>query len=276
MIQIEELLKLAIEAAVKAGIKTLSYYQKEIQVDFKDDNSPLTQADIAANKIIEDYLLSTKIPILSEEKKPETYSERKSWESLWIVDPLDGTKEFIKHSDEYTVNIALVKENQPIMGVVYAPAMDLLYYGIVEKGSYKVSNASLKEIQDLVQDRNRVKLPSLNKSDRTVVVASKSHLNEKTREFLNALSGRIEEFEINSFGSSLKLCMVAEGAAHIYPRLGPTMEWDTAASHAIVLASGNLLYQYPSFRQMEYNKADLLNPEFIVYTPENEKAVKSI
>lgn len=275
MIQKEELLGIALEAAIRAGKETLSYYKKEIQIDVKDDNSPLTQADLAANKIIETYLLPTDIPILSEEKKPEKYSERKNWERLWIVDPLDGTKEFIKHSDEYTVNIALVEDKKPMMGVVYAPAMDLLYYGVVGHGSYKVSNAALKDVKDLVEDRNRINLPSLNRRDRTVVVASKSHLNEKTQEFLNNLSDRIKDFEINSFGSSLKLCMVAEGAAHIYPRLGPTMEWDTAASHAIVLASGNLLYKYPSFGEMVYNKEDLLNPEFIVYSPEKEKAVKS-
>lgn len=277
MDSLSNLLKVAVEASLEAGERTLFYYnEKNVEVDLKSDNSPLTKADLEANAIIEKKLISTEIPILSEELIPEAYEDRKNWEYLWIVDPLDGTKEFIKKSYEYTINIALIKGDTPILGVVYAPAMDLLYYGDYHSGAFKVTEASKKLFENILDDKFRKRISSKPKSEETVVVASKSHRNDETNMFLSKLSEKFENLRIESYGSSLKLCMVAEGKAQIYPRLGPTMEWDTAASHAVVLASGAKIFQYPSYEPMVYNKENLLNPYFIVLAEEKEKAVKNI
>jgi 3'(2'), 5'-bisphosphate nucleotidase len=276
MDSLNKLLKIAVEAALEAGRSTLVYYGNDIDVDLKTDSSPLTQADLDSNKIIEEKLLPTEIPILSEELVPEAYEERKKWKFLWIVDPLDGTKEFIKKSNEYTINIALVEKSTPIMGVVYAPALDLLFYGDHINGAYKVSDASEKKVENLFDDKIRSKLIAESNTKETVVVASKSHRNNETDVFISKLSEEFEDVKIKSYGSSLKLCMIADGEAQIYPRLGPTMEWDTAASHAIVTASGAKIYQYPSFDNVLYNKENLLNPYFIVCSVEKEKAVKKL
>ncbi len=236
--------------AIKAGDIIMEIYKKDFSIDYKDDKSPLTQADLKSNELICSELnrLYPNIPIMSEENKQIPYEERKDWEYYFCIDPIDGTKEFIKKNDEFTVNIALIKNNTPIMGVVYAPALNELYWadGI---NSYK----------------NNEKLPlfiNKNPKENLFVVASKSHLSVETQEFIDKLDSK--SIEQISKGSSLKLCMVAEGIADIYPRLAPTMEWDTAAADAVVRCAGKMTYQYENNKPMVYNKEDLLNPWFVV------------
>ena len=237
------------EIALKAGEAIMQIYNKDFSVDYKDDKSPLTEADLKSNEIICTNLqkLYPNIPIMSEENKQVSYDTRKDWEYYFCVDPIDGTKEFIKKNGEFTVNIALIQKDTPVLGVVYAPALNELYWAD-GKNSYKNMN----------------KLPlNINQTpkEKLFVVASKSHLSPETQEFIDKLDSK--EIEQISKGSSLKLCMVAEGVADIYPRLAPTMEWDTAAGHAIIRASGKEVYQTGKTEPLQYNKTDLLNPWFI-------------
>ncbi len=237
--------------ALKAAEEIMKIYKKDFSVEYKDDNSPLTEADLKANEIIclELQKLYPNIPIMSEENRQVEYEVRKEWDCYWCIDPIDGTKEFIKKNDEFTVNIALVCKNEPVIGVVYAPAIDEMYSAKRGFGAFK----------------NGVKLPleyNQNQKKKMRVVASKSHLSEETQTFIDELD--TENIEQVSKGSSLKLCMVAEGVADIYPRLAPTMEWDTAAADAIVRESGKMTYQFENKDLLLYNKKDLLNPWFIV------------
>ncbi len=246
-IELEKIVAIAKEA----GDAIMEIYKRDFAVSYKDDTSPLTEADLKANEIICTQLeqLYPKIPIMSEENKQTPYDVRKKWEYYWCIDPIDGTKEFIKKNGEFTVNIALINKKVPVLGVVYAPAIDEMYKAKKGEGAFK----------------NEIKLPhkvNTNKKKKLFVVASKSHLSEQTQKFINALES--EDIEQVSKGSSLKLCMVAEGVADIYPRLAPTMEWDTAAAHAIVLESGKRVLQYETEEELEYNKENLLNPWFIV------------
>jgi len=219
-------LKGIIKIAQDAGDAIMEIYEKDFTIEYKDDKSPLTEADLKANEIICSSLqkLYPMIPIMSEENKQTDYAIRKNWDYYWCIDPIDGTKEFIKKNDEFTVNIALIHKNSPVLGVVYAPAIDELYYAKKNEGAFK----------------NGIKLPikiNENSKERLYVVASKSHLSKETQNFIDSLES--ENIEQVSKGSSLKLCMVAEGVADIYPRLAPTMEWDTAAADAIVRESKN-------------------------------------
>lgn len=271
---LEDLLSSAIQTSIEAGKATLMYYQSELKIEYKSDNSPLTLADKASNSIIVKSLQQTNIPIISEESKPEEFKIRSRWEYFWLIDPLDGTKEFINRSDEYTINIALVKNSEPILGVVYSPAKDLLFYALEDFGAYKVEKVDKMSVNQILDDKFRLKLPLKSKHDIPVVVASKSHKNQETQDFIEGIKKEFKEIVEESYGSSLKLCMVGEGSADIYPRLGPTMEWDTAASHVIVKVSGCHIVQYPSLKPMIYNKENLLNPYFIVYNNKMKKAVK--
>jgi len=242
-----------ITIARNAGEAIMEIYAHDFTVEYKADQSPLTQADTKANAIIVEGLnaLAVALPILSEEGKTIAYDERKTWEYFWMVDPLDGTKEFIKKNGEFTVNIALIYKNSPILGVVYAPALNEMYWAKQGEGAFK----------------NGVALPfRINPTpEKTLtVVASKSHLSEETQAFIEHLRSSTEELIFSSKGSSLKLCMVAEGSADIYPRLAPTMEWDTAAADAIVRESGKMSYQHDTILPLEYNKENLLNPWFMV------------
>jgi 3'(2'), 5'-bisphosphate nucleotidase len=239
--------------AKRAGDAIMEIYKKDFAVDYKDDKSPLTEADLKANEIICSALgsLYPDIPLMSEENKEIVYDERKDWDYYWCIDPIDGTKEFIKKNDEFTVNIALIQKNTPVIGIVYAPAIDEMYSAKKGEGAYK----------------NGLKLPlevNENKSELLRVVASKSHLSAETQEFIDSLDAK--EIEQVSKGSSLKLVMVAEGSADIYPRLAPTMEWDTAAADAVVRESGKMTYQFDETNDtpVQYNKENLLNPWFIV------------
>jgi len=240
-----------IEIAKDAGDAIMEIYQRDFSVEYKDDKSPLTKADLKSNEIICNRLIKLypNIPILSEENKMVSYEERKNWDYFWLIDPIDGTKEFIKKNGEFTVNIALIRENKPILGVVYAPVLEDMYSAKEGFGAFK----------------NGCKLPLyINKSpkEKLIVVSSKSHLSKETQLFIDNLDTK--EVEQISKGSSLKLCMVAEGIADMYPRLAPTMEWDTGASHAIVLESGKKVNIFGEIKSLQYNKENLLNPWFLV------------
>ena len=237
--------------AKEAGDAIMEIYEKDFTIEYKDDKSPLTEADLKANAIICQQLekFYSSIPIMSEENKEVEYSIRKFWDYYWCIDPIDGTKEFIKKNGEFTVNIALIYKNIPVLGVVYAPAIEVMYKAKKGEGAYK----------------NNQKLPlcfNHQPKKKLLVVASKSHLSEETQLFIDNLDSK--EIEQVSKGSSLKLCMVADGTADIYPRLAPTMEWDTAAAHAIVLEAGKKVFVFESEEPVEYNKPNLLNPWFIV------------
>ena len=257
------ILHLAIKASLEAGEEIMKVYASDFEVETKDDESPLTVADKHANDIIISYLKQTDIPIISEENKQRDFSERKQWEQFWIVDPLDGTKEFVKRNGEFTVNIALVKNGKPLIGVIYVPDSKTLYFAEVDtKKSFKVTlenhNTPLDEIF-----KNASEIKPQQDKDLARIVGSRSHLNIETQKFINTISEN-EEVEIVSKGSSLKFCLVAEGKADLYPRFAPTMEWDTAAGHAICLAVGVSVTELPANTPLQYNKENLLNPWFLV------------
>ena len=248
------LLDIAIRASLAAGRDILSIYDDpaaDFGIERKADNSPLTRADKAAHQRIMTYLEPTGIPVLSEEGAHLPYEERRHWQRLWIVDPLDGTKEFIKRNGEFTVNIALVENGTPVMGVIYVPVKDELYYGSSE-GAFMEA----KGIKDA--------LPHETRHRNFTCVASRSHLSPETEAFINELRREHPALELISSGSSLKICLVAEGKADIYPRHAPTMEWDTAAGHAIALAAGHEMVDATTGHPLTYNKEDLHNPWFIV------------
>ena len=234
-----------------AGNEIMSVYQSEFDIFIKDDHSPLTDADLKANAIIIEGLekIAPSIPVLSEEGVNIPYEERSNWDMFWLVDSLDGTKEFIKKNNEFTVNIALLKNNHPIFGVVYAPALNKLYWGSSVNGSYKLNkDGIIKPIS--------VK-PTLNNP--VQIAVSRSHPSSK----MNGFTSLFSQYELHAMGSSLKICSVSDGTVHFYPRFGPTMEWDTAASHAIINAAGGELIKIGTNKPLKYNKKDLLNPEFI-------------
>lgn len=224
----------------------------------KADNSPLTQADLAAHRTIVEALtsLTPEIPILSEEAADIAYPVRSQWTRYWLVDPLDGTKEFIKRNGEFTVNIALIENGEPVMGVVYAPVLDVCYYGARGAGAF---------VQRGKAAAQPINVKSHTAGEPIKVVASRSHSDARTEALLNQLG----DHQCISMGSSLKLCLVAEGAAHFYPRLGPTMEWDTAAAQAVVNAAGGIVCDMKG-KELRYNKVDLHNPEFLVMPAADE------
>ncbi len=265
-----DLLSTIITASIKAGEEILKIYKTDFEVEYKEDESPLTMADKNANDVIMSYLNETGIPVLSEEGRSIAYEERKEWAELWIVDPLDGTKEFVKKNDEFTVNIALIRKNRPVLGVVYAPVLDELYFGDEKSGAFKLKNASeITNNLDAAIERS-AKLPMDISKSYYGVVASRSHLTPETTEYIDEIRKKHSNIEIISKGSSLKICMVAEGTADVYPRFAPTSEWDTAAGHAVVLASGGRIVQATSPEdEVVYNKEDILNPWFIVLGKEH-------
>ena len=261
---LEKLLKVAINAALKGGKEILEVYNSDFAVEEKDDKSPLTLADKNAHLAIQELLDQTTLPVLSEEGSQLGYEERKQWDFFWMVDPLDGTKEFIKRNGEFTVNIALIKGQTPIMGVIYVPVKDVLYYSIDK--AYKVESITPdQEIDDLqVLEDKGLELPVASNGRPYTVVGSRSHMSEETESFINEKKKEHGDIDIISMGSSLKLCLVAEGKADVYPRYAPTMEWDTAAGHAIALGAGKQVINYNTNQPMVYNKENLLNDWFIV------------
>lgn len=257
-----------IDIALKAGKKIMSIYDNpdsDFEIEMKADNSPLTIADKESNEIITNFLKTTGFPILSEEDNLPLYEVRKQWDVFWIVDPLDGTKEFIKRNGEFTVNIALAENGIPMMGVIYVPAKQTLYWGMKGEGSYKINN--IKDVENITYRELKEKalaLPCTQHTDSYIVVASRSHLSAETQRYIDEIKKVHPNMETDSAGSSIKICWVAEGWADIYPRFAPTMEWDTAAGHAIAIAAGANIFHANSGEPITYNKEDLHNPWFIV------------
>jgi 3'(2'), 5'-bisphosphate nucleotidase len=261
----KQLLALALEGALEAGRKILEVYQQDFTVETKADNSPLTLADRLAHKAIKIVLSRTDYPVLSEEGKEVSFEQRIHWETFGLVDPLDGTKEFIKKNGEFTVNIALVKMGMPVLGIVYIPVTGALYFGAENLGSFCVDLSEQKldrNIDNIIHSAQR--LPDVN-NRRPVytIVASRSHLSNETEVFIQKKKEEHGDVELISSGSSIKLCLVAEGKADIYPRLAPTMEWDTAAGHAIAKFAGCKVYNFATLKELVYNKEDLLNAWFV-------------
>lgn len=249
----EILLDRVIAIAREAGRAILDIYQTNFEVSYKDDKSPLTLADKRAHQIIEQGLkaLEPQFSILSEEGRDIPYEERKNWEYFWLVDPLDGTKEFIKRNGEFTVNIALIHKNRPVLGVIYSPVKDLMYYAEEGKWAFKLEGEKLTKL-------NADKKATAGKNGYRVIV-SRSHMTPEVEEFLKGIPIK----EKISAGSSLKFCLVAEGKADIYPRFSPTMEWDTAAGQVIVEQAGGVVLNKDSGESLKYNKKNLKNQYFI-------------
>jgi 3'(2'), 5'-bisphosphate nucleotidase len=264
---IESFIYSAINTAYEAGLVIMEVYQNEFDVEYKSDNSPLTLADKRAHDLISSRLFIHGIPILSEEGKEIPYSVRKEWTSLWMVDPLDGTKEFINRNGDFTVNIALIENNHPIAGVIYAPVPDLLYYALPGYGAFRISGALFKQIETgnlgSILSKSDL-LPDKTNPDQYLIVASRSHQNAETAEYINSIMQTKKDAGFLARGSSLKFCAVAEGSANIYPRMGPTMEWDTAAGHAIAVQAGCKVTDPSTMKPLIYNKENLLNSFFVV------------
>ncbi|RHJ87743.1 3'(2'),5'-bisphosphate nucleotidase CysQ [Parabacteroides sp. AM08-6] len=261
-------LYIAIRAAIDAGNAIMDIYtdpEADFGVERKADNSPLTRADKKAHEIISGALSVTPFPLLSEEGKEIPFAERSTWDTLWIVDPLDGTKEFIKKNGEFTVNIALVKGGTPLLGVIYVPVRKELYFAADSIGAYKLTGIDSANQPSMDEIRAKaVRLPLAMGHQGVVVVASRSHQTEETTAFIENLRRQGQPVTLISSGSSLKICLVADGSADIYPRFAPTMEWDTAAGHAIAKAAGCEVYHIDEKTPLKYNKEDLHNPWFIV------------
>lgn len=259
----KQLLITAITAALEAGKSILKiYHSGEFNVEIKGDNSPLTKADKASHNVIMSFLTKTNIPVLSEEGKEITYQERKHWKKLWIVDPIDGTKEFIKRNGEFTVNIALIEDQKPIIGVVFVPVTGELYFSSNLEGAYKVTiDLDKYDMKTLFLEAN--KLPFIPKNSTYTIVASRSHISKETETYVKEMKKKYGKVNLISKGSSLKICMVAEGAADCYPRFAPTMEWDTAAGQAICEYAGFDIIDLVSLKNVVYNKEKLINNSFI-------------
>ncbi len=247
-----------VSIARAAGTEILDVYSGEIAVDLKDDNSPLTEADRRSHEAIVRSLgqATPSIPILSEEQANIEYAERRQWSDFWLVDPLDGTKEFIKRNGEFTVNIALVRDGQPLAGVVYLPVNDVIYWTSGDGTSWRQS--ANDEPVSISKGTHYQEL------DTVRVIGSRSHRSPEIDDFVAKLESAGKQVEFQPAGSSLKLCRVAEGAADVYPRLGLTMEWDTAAAHAIAVNAGCAVLALPERQPLTYNKESMLNPWFIV------------
>ncbi len=260
----KEKLHVAIQAALEGGKQILEVYQQDFTVFTKQDNSPLTEADRNAHEVIKDMLHSTNLPLLSEEGKTIAFDERKDWDTFWLVDPLDGTKEFIKKNGEFTVNIALIKGGTPVLGVVYVPVTGMLYFGYEGSGSYgiTVTDSNMSDVESLMATATQ--LPFAPSGNIYTVVASRSHNTPETEAFIDKKREKHGEVNMVSAGSSIKLCLVAEGKAQVYPRLAPTMEWDTAAGHAVAKFAGCNVYDFNTNTELQYNKENLLNPWFVV------------
>jgi len=261
------LISTAIKAAVKAGRAVMHIYADSadgLTVERKEDNSPVTIADMTSHNIIAEILGPTNLPVLSEEGKQIRWEVRQQWKSFWLVDPLDGTKEFIKRNGEFTVNIALIEDNKPVSGVIYIPVTATLYAGITSEDSWKLEDVSGEEVSFEEMKTRGKKLPCRELPETFTVLESRSHRNHKTKRYIERLQMSENPVDVLPVGSSIKLCMVAEGSAHEYRRHGPTMEWDTAAGHAIANAAGKKMMLTDRSGELTYNKKNLVNPDFII------------
>lgn len=268
----------SIIAAVLAGDEILKIYDTNFDVELKDDKTPVTQADRNSSDKIIKLLAQFNIPVLSEEGEIPDYETRKNWNKVWVVDPLDGTKEFVKRNGEFTVNIALVEDNVPTLGVIYSPVFKDLYFAAKNIGAFKINrhdfipfveNIQRSSFEDLL--RVSKQLPIAHQRKNYVVVASRSHMSSETYYHIENLKLHHADVEIVSTGSSIKMCWVAEGIADEYPRFGPTMEWDTAAGQAILNESGGELLDFKTNEPMRYNRQDLLNNWFIAKRVSSKK-----
>ena len=251
---LSEFLSLSMELCKEAGSAILDIYAKvDIAHSMKSDNSPLTLADLASNRILYQGLSRTNIPILSEEGKKIPYEIRRDWKLFWLIDPLDGTKEFINKNGEFTVNIALIQNNSPILGIIYAPVKNLLYYAVKGEGTWKEGTG----------EKNRIICTRSQDDSNLKVVISRSHNSEEARHFLNSLNRYFNNISLIEAGSSLKFCLLAEGLAHLYPRFGPTMEWDTAAGQIILEEAKGTVLELETYKPLQYNKRSLTNPYFL-------------
>lgn len=265
----------AVNAALEAGMVVMDLYQAttEIEVNLKADASPLTEADKKADEIIRDLLLHTFIPLLSEEGRVVNYGERRDWGYYWLVDPLDGTKEFIQTNGEFTINIALVGDGEPVIGVVFVPVDQKLYYAVRGEGAFCAEKICAGRIRgELTWEGLRARSKQLPLVDRDtddpaqglIVVGSRSHIASETEAYVDALREQYSDVKFIACGSSLKMCMVAEGTADLYPRVAPTSEWDTAAGQAVVEMAGMEVVDFAHFGRLEYNKESMINPPFVV------------
>lgn len=254
--------KIAIHAAIEAGQAIMSVYRTDFAVLQKEDLSPLTLADEQASAVIVSFLKETQIPMINEEMAQKPFLERQEWSKCWIVDPLDGTKEFVRRNDEFTVNIALIQKNTPVFGVIYAPVLQTLYFTHQQR-SYRQNHVCCYQDWDL--DKSTV-VKARNPSDTIKIIASRSHLSPETQNFIDRQKQAFpnKNILIESAGSSLKICRVAEGTADLYPRFAPTMEWDVAAGHAIAHFAQCEVIDAETGHTLRYNKENLLNPWFIV------------
>ena len=260
----KQLLSTAITAALEAGKAILEiYHSGEFDIEIKGDNSPLTRADTTSHNVIMSFLTKTNIPVLSEEGKSISFVERKDWRQLWIVDPIDGTKEFIKRNGEFTVNIALIENQRPLIGVIFVPVTGDLYFSSKEMGAYKVAvDLENYDLDALISKANT--LPLQREDNTFTIVASRSHMSPETESYVKEMRDKHGAVNLISKGSSLKLCMVAEGQADCYPRFAPTMEWDTAAGQAICEHAGFDVIDWKTKESMLYNREELLNNWFFV------------
>jgi len=295
-----ELLIGVLQCVKEAGKAILEVYHRDFEVVLKDDCSPLTKADKRSHEIIERSLIDSRmrvgnetLPILSEEGRDISYEERSRWHFFWLVDPLDGTKEFVKKNGEFTVNVALVENNKPVLGVIYAPTKDIAYFAAKGFGAYEVEGSVIDHIRinarigreahnsgvtagvsaertmmQHVLSRSRDLAFSESKIDKgkdeITVIGSRSHATSEVEDYINKIKEKYDTVNVISAGSALKFCLVAEGKADIYPRFGPTMEWDTAAGQIIVEESGGTVVEVESGVPMHYNKVNLKNPWFLV------------
>lgn len=253
-------LVLAAAAAVEAGDAIMKVYASDFEVGYKEDESPLTRADENSHRVIVSRLAVTGIPVLSEEGKSIPYSERKNWKELFVVDPLDGTKEFIKRNGEFTVNIALVRNGEPVMGVIYVPVTQLLYFASRETGGFLLAVDNPAVPPDLAK---AVRLPARDFPSTVTIVGSRSHASPETDAYIREMQEKHGAIDFAASGSSLKFCLLAEGKAHYYPRFAPTMEWDTAAGQAILEATGGKVTVHPAGEPLRYNREELRNPWFL-------------
>jgi 3'(2'), 5'-bisphosphate nucleotidase len=267
-----QLLHMAVKAALKAGEEILSIYNTDFKVEIKSDSTPVTKADKAASKSIIADLAPSNIPVLSEEDEHFAFQKRKDWPRIWIVDPLDGTKEFVKRNGEFTVNIALVEDHHPVIGLIYSPVFRHLYYASKNKGSFKINehdviaeiNSGNFSVEKLLS--KAISLPTHKSPDAYTIVASRSHLSKEVSARISKAKLQNKEVNIINTGSSIKFCLVADGLAHEYPRYGTTMEWDTAAGQCIVEEAGGTVLDLATNAPMVYNRENLRNNDFIVYS----------
>ncbi len=281
---IEAFLSRTIDAAIQAGKAVLDVYATDFAVDHKADDSPLTLADRKSHRILVEALAPTQLPVLSEEGRHLTYAERRDWQRFWLLDPLDGTKEFVKRNGEFTINIALIDQQAPVLGVIYVPVHDVLYFGTITGGAFKLASAdkAWAQITAKETDSDTIRQTLIRVSDPLpspssipevfTIVGSRSHSTPEVDQIKQEMAQIHGDVALISAGSSLKLCMVAEGRAHLYPRTGPTMEWDTAAGQAIAEAAGARVLEFESGRPLLYNKENLLNPWFVVKRKQPFKA----